>query len=440
MVGSLPSSGVCAVTSIQRRLVLLTLTLLTGTTLSAQVARPATSWNPALMQRPDIKAAMAQLDRGFPAQVEEWIALTQMPGLSRHEEVRGAYVRKVMAAEGLQVTVDSVGNVTGVRRGRGGGPTVVLAVHMDVVHDPSVVGTVRRMGDTLHAPGIFDNTAGVANMLAMIRAMNAAKVVTRGDIIFVATVQEEIGLKGMEYWLQHNPRPDLLIAIDGGLGPVNYGALGIYWTRYVYTSPGSHTLFSRGRPTPVKAMAAAIRDIYALEFGPLPDGAVINVGQVHGGIIYNGIPQELGFTVDLRSPDPVLLDSLDKRIERIAREAATKEGVGFRVEAEVRNGAGGTAAMLAGARAHPLVQTAIDIHHALGITMAMPGAEEAIPTGSTDANMGVVRKIPSISIGRASGAGQHTLTEWAQWPSALPATKMALLLSVTMADAARAIP
>jgi acetylornithine deacetylase/succinyl-diaminopimelate desuccinylase-like protein len=422
------------------RRLLLALLLAFAAPLSAQGARPATSWNPALLQRADMKAALAQLERGFPAQVEEWIVLTQMPGLSRHEAVRGAYVRKVMEAEGLQVTVDSLGNVTGVRRGRGGGPTVVLAVHMDVVHDPSVVGTVRRMGDTLRAPGIFDNTAGVANMLAMIRSMNAAKVVTRGDLIFVATVQEEIGLKGMEYWLQHNPRPDLLIAIDGGLGPVNYGALGIYWTRYVYTSPGSHTLFSRGKATPVRAMAHAIQDIYALEYGPLPDGAVINVGQVHGGVIYNGIPQELGFTVDLRSPDPVLLDSLDRRIERIAREAATKEGVGFRVEADVRNGAGGTAAMLAGARAHPLVQTAIDIHHALGITMAMPGAEEAIPTGSTDANLGVVRKIPSISIGRAAGAGQHTLSEWAQWPSALPATKMALLLAVTMADAVRAIP
>ncbi|MBL0178869.1 MAG: M20/M25/M40 family metallo-hydrolase [Gemmatimonadetes bacterium] len=421
-------------------LLLLLLTLIGNTALTAQGTRPATSWNPALMQRPDMKAALAQLDRGFPAQVEEWIALTQMPGLSRHEEVRGAYVRKVMEAEGLEVRTDSIGNVTGVRRGRGGGPSVVIAVHMDVVHDPSVVGTVRRMGDSLHAPGIFDNTAGVANMLAMIRAMNAAKVVTRGDIVFVATTQEEIGLKGMEYWLQHNARPDLLIAIDGGLGPVNYGALGIYWTRYVYTSPGSHTLFSRGRATPVKAMATAIRDIYALEFGPLPDGAVINVGQVHGGVIYNGIPQEMAFTVDLRSPDPVLLDSLDKRIERIAREAATKEGVGFRMEAEVRNGAGGTAAMLAGARAHPLVQTAIDIHHALGITMAMPGAEEAIPTGSTDANLGVVRKIPSISIGRAAGTGQHTLTESAQWPSALPATKMAMLLAVTMADMARAVP
>jgi hypothetical protein len=54
--------------------------------------------------------------------------------------------------------------------------------------------------------------------------------------------------------------------------------------------------------------------------------------------------------------------------------------------------------------------------------------------------MGVVRKIPSIAIGRSRGGGGHTLTEWAHWPSALPATKMALLLAVTMADASGAVP
>lgn len=422
------------------RTLLLTLSLIATASLSAQDVAYPTAWNPALLARADMKAAMARLDAGFEAHVAEWIALTQMPGLSRNESVRGAYIRRVMEAEGLRVTTDSIGNVTGVRRGTGGGPSVVIAVHMDVVHAPAVVGKVRQVGDTLHAPGVFDNTSGVANMLAMIRALNAAKVTTRGDLIFVATVQEEIGLKGMEYWLQRNVRPDLLIAIDGALGPINYGALGIYWTRYIYTSPGSHTLLSRGRPTPVKAMAQAIRDIYALEFGPLPNGAVINVGQVHGGVIFNGIPQELAFTVDLRSSDPVLLDSLDRRIERIVRESAAKEGVGLRIESETRNGAGGTEAMLAGARAHPLVQTAIDIHHALDISMGMPGATEAIPTGSTDANMGVVRKIPSISIGRSFGGGGHTLAEWAHWPSALPATKMALLLAVTMADASGAVP
>lgn len=411
-------------------------------TLGAQAPEPRypTQWDAALLRRPDLKAALAELERAFPRQVEEWIAIAEMPGKSRHEERRAAHVRRAMEAEGLAVTTDSMGNVTGVRKGTGGGPTIVFAAHVDIVHPLETDLKVSRQGDTLRGPGIFDNSASVANMLAAIRAMNAAKVRTKGDLVFVATVQEELGLRGMEFWLQRNPRPDLLVALDGNLGPVNYGALGIHWTRYVFTSAGSHTVTSRNKPTPVRALAEAIQRIYALRFPALPEGAVINVGQVHGGAIFNGIPQELYFTVDLRSPDPILLDSLDRTIGTIVREAAEREKVGLRVEIEQRNGAGGTTAQLAGARAHPLVQTAVDIQRALDITVGAPGAPEAVATGSTDANVGVVRRIPSIALGRSYGGNQHTLSEWAHAPSALPATKVIVLLSAALGDGVRAAP
>jgi hypothetical protein len=96
-----------------------------------------------------------------------------------------------------------------------------------------------------------------------------------------------------------------------------------------------------------------------------------------------------------------------------------------------RTRAGGTAEMLRDRRTHPLVQNAIDIHRFVEIPL--PQGNEAQATGSTDANMGVVRGIPSIAVGRSFGGNQHTLTEWAHWPSALPATKMILLLATTMA-------
>lgn len=404
--------------------------------LHAQQSFPS-AWDPALLNRPDVRAAVAHLEAGFPKQMEEWIRIAQMPGASEHEEVRGAYVRAEFEKEGLRVSVDSVGNVTGIRRGTGGGPTTVFAAHMDIAFPVGTNTAVRRSGDTLAAPGIFDNSASVANMLAVVRALNAARVATKGDLVFVATVQEELGLRGMDFWLRNNPRPDLLIAMDGGLGPINYGALGIYWTRYRYKAAGSHTLYSRGRPTPVRAVSDAIQRIYALHPPPLPNGAVINVGQIHGGVIFNGIPQDLFFTVDLRSPDPVLLDSLDRSITRLAQESAQREGVELVVEVEQKNGAGGTEAMLAGARRHPLVQTAIDIQRQLGVRVGMPGAAEAIATGSTDANVGVAMGIPSISIGRSYGGGQHTLTEWADGPSALLGAKLALLLATTFGDEIR---
>ncbi|NUQ10852.1 MAG: M20/M25/M40 family metallo-hydrolase [Gemmatimonadaceae bacterium] len=393
---------------------------------------PTTSrFQPAIATRPEIRNALAFLDSNFSKQVDEWIRIAEIQGKSEHEQERAALVRREMQRSGLEVTTDSIGNVTARRRGTGGGPTIVFAAHLDIVHPLGTSLSVTKAGDTLKAPGIFDNSASLANMLAVIRALDTAKVRTSGDLVFVATVQEELGLRGMDYWLRHNPRPDMLVAMDGGLGPINYGALGIYWSRYHFRSAGSHTVTSRGKPTPVKALSAAIARIYQLSPPALPDGAVYNVGQVHGGEIFNGIPQELYFTMDLRSPDPVLLDSLDRTIDRIVEDAARAEGVEWRREVVQKNGAGGTEAMLKERRRHPLVETAIDVHRFVGIDL--PRGREAVATGSTDANMGVVRGIPSISIGRSYGGNQHTLSEWADWPSALKATKMVLLLAASLA-------
>ena len=398
------------------------------------------SWNPDLLKRADVKAAMAMLEQRFPSQVEEWIRLTEMPGKSRLEQQRGAYVKAVFEKEGLKVSVDSIGNVTGIRKGTGGGPTIAIAAHTDIVFPPETNTKVRRSGDTLFAPGVGDNTSSVANMLSTLRVMNATKFTSKGDIIFIGTVQEELGLKGMEYWLQHNPKPDLLIVPDGSYGSVAYGALGIYWTKYVFTHPGAHTLSSRGIPTPVKAVAKAIDRLYQLQFEALPNGAVMNIGQIHGGNIFNAVPQELYFTVDLRSSDPVLLDSLDRTITRVTQEVAAEQKVGLKIEIEQKSGAGGTEKQLEGARAHPLVQTAVDINRALGMSPGMPGASEAVATGATDANPGVVRKIPSIAIGGSKASGAHQLTEYALASSALPSTKLLYLLTATFADGIKIVP
>jgi acetylornithine deacetylase/succinyl-diaminopimelate desuccinylase-like protein len=399
-----------------------------------------TSWNPELLKRADVVAAMSMIEQRFPSQVEEWVRIAEMPGKSRLEQQRGAYVKSVFEKEGLTVSVDSIGNVTGVRKGTGGGPTIVIAAHTDIVFPPETNTKVRRSGDTLFAPGVGDNTASVANMLSTLRVMNATKFVSKGDIIFIGTVQEELGLKGMDYWLAHNAKPDLLIVPDGAYGSVAYGALGIYWTKYVFTHPGAHTLSSRGIPTPVKAVAKAIDRLYQLQFDALPNGAVMNIGQIHGGNIFNAVPQELYFTVDLRSSDPALIDSLDRTITRITQEVAAEQKVGLKVEIEQKSGAGGTEKQLEGARAHPLVQTAVDINRALGMTPGMPGASEAVATGATDANPGVVRKIPSIAIGGSKASGAHQLTEFALASSALPSTKLLYLLTATFADGIKIMP
>lgn len=401
-------------------------------------SQPRSNWSASVARQTAVARALSHLEENFPRQVEEWIRIAEMQGKSEHEQERGRYVRAAMEREGLTVTTDSIGNVIGVRKGRGGAPSLVFAAHLDIVHPLGTNLKVRRNGDTLHAPGIFDNSASVANMLAVIRALNAAKIETQGDLIFIGTVQEELGLKGMDYWLEHNPKPGMLIAMDGGLGPINYGALGIYWTKYSYRGAGSHTNTSAGKPHPARAAAAAIQSIYEIPIPQERGGAVYNVGQIHGGVIFNGIPQEVWFSMDLRSVNPILLDSLNSEIERRARQAAERERVDFAIEIVQKNGAGGTEEMLRDRRAHPLIQTAVDIQAFLGVRT---GSRDAAATGSTDSNEGVIRGIPSMSIGRSYGGDQHTLSEWAHWQSALLGSKLTLLLAVTMGGAsAAAVP
>lgn len=403
---------------------------------SLAVAQPTrTIWSVEVPRQAQVARTLTWLEQNFPRQVEEWIRIAEIQGKSEHEQERGQYVRRVMEREGLAVGVDSIGNVIGVRKGRGGGPSVVFAAHIDIVHPLGTDLRVRRNGDTLHAPGIFDNSASVANMLAVIRALNAAKVETRGDLIFIGTTQEELGLRGMTYWLEHNPKPGLVVAMDGGLGPINYGALGIYWTKYFYRGQGSHTNTSAGKPHPARAAAAAIQRIYEI---PIPfgrGGAVYNVGQIHGGSIFNGIPEEVWFSVDLRSVNPTLLDSLDSEIEKRARLAAEDQKLTFAKDVVNHERAGGTEEMLRDRRAHPLVQTAVDIQKWLGVDT---NGRDALATGSTDSNAAVLRGIPSISIGRSYGGDQHTLREWAHWPSAILGAKLTLLLALTMGGAAGA--
>jgi tripeptide aminopeptidase len=403
---------------------------------SAQAPYP-TRFSAALTERADVRAALAYIDRNFEQQVAEWVRITEMPAPSGQEAQRAAYVSAELQKIGLTPSTDPFGNVTARRPGTGGGPTLVFAAHVDTVFPVGTDISVRKKADgTMHAPGVFDNSASVANMLQAARAMDAAKIRTRGDVLFIATAQEELGLKGMYYWFEHNKGvADMLVALDAGLGPINYGALGIYWSKMSFTGAGAHTNNSRGMPNPARAAAQCITDIYTI---PLPDpnepvSAVYNVGGLMtGGNVVNAIPAEVTFSVDLRSVDPELIRKLDAAIVEKCEAAAKAHKVGFTRSFIQRSEAGGRPEALEDRRRHPLVQTSIDILKHLGV--ALPAGREAIASGSTDANVGVVNGIPSIAVGRSRGGDQHTLQEWTDIESAKIGTKQIILLAAAMAE------
>ena len=417
-----------------RTVALLTILLAFGAMPSAAQEHP-TKFSVELATLPTVRDALDYVDEHFDEQVAEWIRITEIPAKSEHEQERGAYVREQMEGLGFEVSVDSMGNVIARRAGSGNGPPLVFAAHMDTVHPMDTDVTVTEKDGVLYAPGVYDNSNSVANMIAAARALEAAGLNTRGDVIFIGTVQEEIGLRGMSYWLDNNPDvADMLIAIDGGLGPVSYGALGIYWSRMVFSAEGSHTNSSRGKPHPARAAAKCITEIYEIPLPPrdAPVSAVYNVGMMRGGHVVNAIPQEISFTVDLRTVDPNLIAILDESIVSTCRRAADEARVGFERQWIQRNEAGGRPEDIADRREHPIVQTAVDVLDYLGFDFR--GRSPVRASGSTDSNAGVIRGVPSISIGRSRGGDQHTLQEWAEIEPARMATKQLILLVAALAE------
>ena len=407
--------------------------LATVTPLSAQ-----TSWfQPTLLERADMRKALQSIDDRASGIVDEWIKLVEIPAPSGKEQARAQYVKAELEKLGLsEVRTDDISNVSGVRKGTGGGPVVVFAAHMDTVFPEGTDLKVKREGDILRAPGVGDDTSNLMAMLEMFRALNRGNVQTKGDLIFLASVQEEAGLLGAKHWLEKSGyKPDMFVAVDVGATDVWYGALRINMFKFFFTSPGAHTMESRGGPNPARAVAKAIESLYAIPLPALAAGLgtfklpVLNVGTLGGGTVPNAVPREAWFTVDLRSLDSETQDRLQKEVvsttERIARES----GVGFRMEQQL--GIDYSKARPQQERLnHGLVQTAL----ATANHFRKPGtpAIVAADVGSTDANIAVSMGIPAVAIGASANLMPHRLEESADARAIVPGIKSLIALAVAL--------
>ncbi len=409
--------------------------LLTVSPLCAQ-----TSWfQPSLLEKPQIRQALESVDRRAPSIVDEWIRLVEMPSPSGKEQARAKYIRAEMEKLGLAgIRTDDMLNVSGVRKGAGGGPTIVFAAHMDTVFPEGTPLQVKREGDILRAPGVGDDTSNLMAVLEMFRALNRSGIQTRGDLIFLASVQEELGLLGAKHWLETSGyKPDMFVATDVGATEVWYGALRISQFKFFYTSPGAHTMESRGGPSPAKAVARAIEAVYQIPLPPVAEGLdsfklpVINVGMLGGGTVVNAVPREAWFTVDLRSLDSATQDRLESAVVSTAQRVGQEQGVGFRMEKKM--GIDYSKAQPQQERLnHPVVQTALAVRN----YFRKPGTPPIVPrdVGSTDANIAVSMGIPAVAIGAVDEHMPHRLEEYAEAGSMAPGIKSLIVLAVALAN------
>ncbi len=419
----------------------------------AQVSPQAVSEVERITNSAPYKAAMSALAAEHDRIVQENIALTEVPAPPFKEAAKAKAFLELFSKLGLDdVGIDAEGNVTGLRRGKGG-PLLAVAAHLDTVFPEGTDVRVKRDGTILRAPGVGDDTRGLAIMLGIIRALEAAHVETDSDILFVASVGEEgLGdLRGMKYLFNKGPYKDRIktfIAIDG-LTPqaIMTTALGSKRYRLSFSGPGGHSYAAFGLVNPMYAMGAFLAEFAKTQ---VPALTTYNVGVIGGGTSVNSIPLQSWAEIDIRSVSPAEVDKVAARMNTLAQEAAEAENgtrsikagkIAVKIELIGDRPAGSTSHPFLGARQPQAAREPGNaarnerlVEYAWAAALH-EGFEPKLTTQSTDANIAMSLGIPAITLASGSGDRMHALDEWIDVDKEKSLHSAGLLLTTILAAA-----
>jgi len=349
------------------------------------------------------------------------------------EQARAKVFADMLRARGLEPSIDSEGNVLALRKGTAGGPVVVVSAHLDTVFPEGMNVKVKREGTRLSAPGVGDDSTGLATMLALIDASNAGRVQTRSDILFVGTVGEEgLGdLRGVRHLFtkgEYKGRIGAFFSLDGGgLEQMTTGGTGSKRYRVTFKGPGGHSYGAFGLVNPLVPLATTVNELYKLNVPKNPK-TTYSASVIGGGTSVNAIPEQVWLEVDMRSASAAELQKLEQQFlaivpRAVAAENAARLTTTGRVTADLKpigdRPAGATK------RDSDIVRVAEAAYRAEGITVKQD-------TSSTDSNVPMNLGIPAITLSRiAKGGGAHSPGEWVDVDKA-PNVKLKRILLTTI--------
>jgi N-carbamoyl-L-amino-acid hydrolase len=277
------------------------------------------------------------------------------------------WFRAACEAAGLEVHVDALGSMFGLRKGRDMSKAPVgLGSHLDTQPTggkyDGILGTLAALEvvRTLNDAGIetetplcivnWTNEEGSRFAPAMMASATYAGDYTTEDIqsrkdaagVTVGEALDSIGYRGAEavgarklsaFLELHIEQGPLLEAEGKTIGVVDRGQ-GIIWYDGRITGFESH---AGTTPMPLRrdALSTLAEVVLAIEkivasHGP---NAVGTIGEVTiANPSRNVIPGEIAFTIDIRSPEAAIMDALDRDIRAAAKEIAQRRRVDIAID------------------------------------------------------------------------------------------------------------
>ena len=388
---------------------------------------------------PEVRAACERF-RSQEAQFSLWqMEATRVAAPPFGEAARGAWLAERFREIGLvDVEIDEVGNVFGIRPGYGS-RFVALSAHIDTVFPATTPLNIRQQGSRLYGPGVADNGAGIAAMLAVASVLGRSRISHGLPFVFIGNVGEEGegDLRGMRHVFATPRWRDAIaysVVVDGtGTDTVVAEALGSRRFEVIVRGPGGHSWSDFGAPNPIIALARAIEIFSRTQVPPSPK-TTLNVGVIRGGTSVNSIPESASMRVDVRSTSMAEIDRLERALRVAIEQAVGAENLAAAapqgrkpqvVQSEVVEIGNRPAGEIAPEARLLKVIRAVD---------AELGNAAPVQRASTDANVPLSLGREAIAIGGGgSGGGAHTLQEWFDCNGRELGLKRILLTMLTLA-------
>jgi N-carbamoyl-L-amino-acid hydrolase len=312
------------------------------------------------------------------SRIRQMNEIGQLPGggnrrlaLSDEDKIARDLLRRWFEEESLEIQVDQVGNMYGLRKGAQAGKAVALGSHLD----------------TVSTGGKYDGTYGVLAALEVVSVLNENKITTDRPLIIVNFTNEEGArftpdMMGSLVVSKPELRDAIWAAKDlngngvtvkeeleriGYLGPIPCGAVpiesyvelhieqgpileteriavgivekvqGIYWTEYMLTGQAAHAgttpLAMRKDP----GLLAARINVFLRELAQAYPPQLGTIGLLeHYPNVINVVPERVRLVTDLRNPSQEGLVEAQQKLDQYVVQQAEDAGIQVQRTEQVR--------------------------------------------------------------------------------------------------------
>jgi acetylornithine deacetylase len=313
----------------------------------------------------EILAAVAAEQPAMVALLEELVAA---PTLLGHEAAGQAVMRRAFAGLGLEPVdvpldaaalerhpagaphswpVDGKANVVADWDGSGGGRSLILNGHVDVVSpEPVSLWTgdpfrARVDGDWMYGRGAGDMKSGLAAIVGAVRGLQRLGLRPRGRVQLQSVVEEECTGNGALACVLAGHTADAAILTEPTQGAIWNAQVGVLWFQVRAIGAPAHAGEAGEGANAIEASYAVIEALRALEadlnasrpplFDAYPHPINLNVGMIRGGDWPSTVAGECvtHFRLALYPGDPV--DGLKARVEQTVAAVAADSPFRFDV-------------------------------------------------------------------------------------------------------------